>query len=110
MRISAKQQPSLLKFTSIIASSLTKASKAVKSVGRPSKRSLDHSNVTTPSPKRLYQLQMCVMIMLVTGLSVGMTNESVDSVKLDKAMYFVLNATFVYFLNARNCFLEFHSK
>ena len=38
---------------------------------------------------------MCVMIMLVTGLSVGMTNESVDSVKLDKVVYFVLNATFV---------------
>ena len=53
MCISAKQQLSLLKFTSIIASSLTKASKAVKSVGRPSKRSLDQSDVTTPSPKRL---------------------------------------------------------
>ena len=53
MCISAKQQLSLLKLTSIIASSLTKASKAVKSVGQPSKRSLDQSDVTTPSPKRL---------------------------------------------------------
>ena len=117
MCISAKQQLNLLKFTSIIASSLTKASKAVKSVGRPSKRSLDQSDVTTPSLKRLAKVPTPIPATDVRYDNVGHWPECRDDkrkcrlCKTGQSRVFCSKCDICLCLsNARNCFLDFHSK